>query len=132
MRIYLVEDDRESAELFIEILRTAGHRVAAWVADGGLALPVFLRMSPLPDLVIVDYELPGWNGARIARAIRSIHETLPIIGCSCHPHYSSAFSAIPHTFFLRKPFRVKDLLLMVTLTESGASGRGAIAVNGNP
>jgi DNA-binding NarL/FixJ family response regulator len=68
--VVLVEDNdvfREALELMLEV--TPDIRVVAAVADGESALEVCRRLDP--DVVLVDYRLPGLDGVETTAALRS-------------------------------------------------------------
>jgi two-component system response regulator DesR len=73
VRVALVEDNdvfREALELLLGLRPDV--EVVASVADGAEALAA-VRAS-LPDVVVMDYRLPGLDGVQ---ATAAIHETLP-------------------------------------------------------
>jgi signal transduction histidine kinase/DNA-binding response OmpR family regulator len=80
LRIVLAEDNKVSAYFLQEVLRQAGHSVAA-AGDGFEALAL-LRNSPA-DLAILDIRMPGMNGLELAERIRQgdagVDPALPII-----------------------------------------------------
>jgi DNA-binding NarL/FixJ family response regulator len=68
--VVLVEDNdvfREALELMLEV--TPDIRVVAALADGESALEVCRRLDP--DVVLVDYRLPGLDGVETTAALRS-------------------------------------------------------------
>jgi DNA-binding NarL/FixJ family response regulator len=68
--VVLVEDNdvfREALELMLEV--TPDIRVIAAVPDGERALDVCPRVDP--DVVLVDYRLPGLDGVETTAALRS-------------------------------------------------------------
>jgi DNA-binding NarL/FixJ family response regulator len=70
IRIVIVEDNkvfREALELLLG-LRT-DLKVVATVADGEEAVPACKEHSP--DVVLMDYRLPGLDGVEATRALRS-------------------------------------------------------------
>lgn len=75
LRILLIEDDAELAELTLEYLRGFGHDVSH-EADGNAAVERIL--SEQPDLVLLDIMLPGKNGTDICREVRERYSN-PII-----------------------------------------------------
>lgn len=74
-KILVVEDDFDMNESICEMLNDAGFE-AVGVHEGLLALSKFTSMQP--DLVLLDWMLPGLNGIEIAQKIRASHLT-PII-----------------------------------------------------
>ncbi len=75
LRILLIEDDAELAELTQEYLRGFDHQVSH-EADGSQAVQRILDEQP--DLVLLDIMLPGKNGIDICREVRE-HYRNPII-----------------------------------------------------
>jgi DNA-binding NarL/FixJ family response regulator len=69
--VVLVEDNdvfREALELMLEV--TPDIRVVAAVPDGESALEVCPRVDP--DVVLVDYRLPGLDGVETTAALRTV------------------------------------------------------------
>jgi DNA-binding NarL/FixJ family response regulator len=71
IEVVLVEDNdvfREALELMLEV--TPDIRVVAAVGNGEKALDVCPRVDP--DVVLVDYRLPGLDGVETTAGIRSV------------------------------------------------------------
>jgi DNA-binding NarL/FixJ family response regulator len=69
--VVLVEDNdvfREALELLLDV--TPDVRVVASVPNGEAALEVCPRVTP--DVVLVDYRLPGLDGVETTAAIRTV------------------------------------------------------------
>ncbi|MEX2103002.1 MAG: response regulator transcription factor [Gaiellaceae bacterium] len=67
--VALVEDNegyRQALEVMLDV--TPDVRVVASVADGESALRVCPDVDP--DVVLLDYRLPGWDGVETTSAIR--------------------------------------------------------------
>src|ERR1035438_791728 len=78
LNVLIVEDDAAIQELIAVNLESAGHHVLrASDAEQTLAL---IRQT-LPDLVLLDWMLPGQSGLAIARNLRGNERTrtIPII-----------------------------------------------------
>lgn len=74
--ILLIEDNDEVAEVFKEILQSAGH----YVERSAAAYGAILRAVKMPfDIVIMDLLLQGANGAVAALALRGLGMECPII-----------------------------------------------------
>jgi CheY-like chemotaxis protein len=80
-RILVVEDDFDARALYCECLLDAGYRVAS-AADGNGALK--RALSEVPDIVLLDLQMPGLDGWETARLMRSYSptRTIPIIALS--------------------------------------------------
>jgi DNA-binding response OmpR family regulator len=75
-RILVVEDDPTLATLEAEILTAHGYIVAV-VHDGELAIAIIHNF--IPDLVVLDFELPGaLNGWDVLQLLRS-YSTIPVL-----------------------------------------------------
>jgi len=66
--IIVVDDDPDVRDLLGEILVASGHRVRA--AENGEALDALVQAA-VPDLVLLDLNLPGETGFSIARRLRA-------------------------------------------------------------
>lgn len=76
--ILYVEDNPENGEMMVERLRKLDVMVlVATTGDEGLAL----AMSHRPDLILMDYMLPGIDGAEVARRLKTHPElrSIPIV-----------------------------------------------------
>ena len=84
-RILVVDDDALSCRLLQKTLSGAGFEVRT-AMDGNAALEL-IRKNP-PDLLVLDFEMPGMSGAEVCGSIRNdlesgIHE-LPVIMLTGH------------------------------------------------
>ncbi len=73
--ILVVEDDPKLRPLMTEYLRSEGYATAE-VADGTEAMRVWRERQP--DLIVLDWMLPGLSGLDVARQVRATGHT-PII-----------------------------------------------------
>lgn len=83
-RILLVEDDEISSEMLTLRLQLRGYEVLH-SDDGQLAITT--ATEELPDLILLDMNLPSIDGWTVARALKqSVSPTahIPIIGVSAH------------------------------------------------
>ena len=109
--ILLIDDDPDLRRVLAASLEALGYAVI--VADDGAAgLEVLNQRSP--DLVVVDFAMPGMNGAEFATAARRLKPSLPIIFVSGYAETAAIEKAAgPHAVVLRKPFRIDDLETVV-------------------
>jgi two-component system cell cycle sensor histidine kinase/response regulator CckA len=89
LSILLVDDDEDVRYLMARMLKAAGHRVA--VAPGGAQALEQLQAGPLPDLVILDQNMPGMDGAQTLERIRALPLPLdlPVLISSGQPDIQS-------------------------------------------
>jgi two-component system nitrogen regulation response regulator GlnG len=84
MNIYLVDDDEEVRFLMTRLLKKAGvGQVKTF--PGGAAVLECLGSGELPDLVILDQNMPGMNGTQTMERIRRLHPDMPILISSGQP-----------------------------------------------
>jgi len=75
LRVLVIEDDRATRELLVEILKDDGYQVRA-VVDGLAALDAAAAFQP--DLALIDGCMPGGHGLEVAHGLRRAGD-LPII-----------------------------------------------------
>jgi CheY-like chemotaxis protein len=71
-RILVVEDNLDSAEAMLLLLKGVGHEVTV-VSDGREAVDVAKRLRP--EVILLDIGLPGMDGYELARMLRNMPET---------------------------------------------------------
>jgi signal transduction histidine kinase len=105
--ILVVDDDPDVRRLLVECLEALGYKVTE-AEDGAAALAALDRVSP--DLLLVDFAMPGMNGAEVATAARERHPGLPVLFASGYSD-TAAIEAVagPEAAVLRKPFRFDAL-----------------------
>jgi CheY-like chemotaxis protein len=76
-----------------------------------------------PDVVLLDYGLPGMDGSQVYAQIRALDPLLPVIFASGQGDRRLQDGIEdPLTRFLQKPFDVADLLEILVDLEAGGSG----------
>ena len=110
-RIFVVDDDEDVREFLADALISLGHRVET-LAGGAATLAALDQGAP--DLVLVDFAMPGMNGAELAREIRARLPGLPIVFVTGFAESDQLEGALgPDVPVLRKPFGIDDLSAMV-------------------
>ncbi|MFT7519960.1 MAG: DNA-binding NtrC family response regulator [Kiritimatiellia bacterium] len=89
--VLLVDDDQSLVRLLTHWLSAAGHRVQQ-ANSGEQAL--HLLSTTLPDLVLLDVNLPGDKGDRVLEQIKLTHPHLPVIMLTAETDVSSVVSAM--------------------------------------
>jgi DNA-binding response OmpR family regulator len=76
MKLLLIEDDRNVAEMIATAFREEGHATTIQhTGEAGLSQLTLER----PDAVVLDILLPKMNGIEVLRHIRENDPTLPVI-----------------------------------------------------
>ncbi|HLJ19801.1 MAG TPA: response regulator, partial [Stellaceae bacterium] len=107
LRVLVTDDDEQVREVVVEALSDAGCAVSA-VSSGAAALDA-LRAAPF-DLVIVDFAMPGMNGADTAALVRTEHPELPILFITGRADLP-ALRSISKASVLQKPFVATELFV---------------------
>ena len=78
--ILIVDDDPELRDLLDQFLTGEGHRTAT-ARDGKTALAMIAKKSVRPDLILVDYNLPGaMNGLQLTAKVReAMGRDVPVV-----------------------------------------------------
>lgn len=113
-RILVVEDEPAIAELVAVNLRHAGHEVAI-AANGEQAQAEIDRV--LPDLVLLDWMLPGQSGVMLAKRWRASPRTreLPVLMLTARAGEADKVAGLDAGAddYLVKPFSTQELLARI-------------------
>jgi signal transduction histidine kinase len=78
LRVLLVEDNLLDAELVLRALRKGGFEVNSEIVQEEKGFTQALRRQP-PDVVLGDYNLPGWAGMEALNVLRREGVDIPLI-----------------------------------------------------
>jgi PAS domain S-box-containing protein len=110
-RVLIVDDDDDVRAFLAESLEGFGCTVVS-AGSGAQGLEV-LRESR-PDLALIDYAMPGMNGAEVARAARKLHPGLPIVFVTGYAETEQLEAVLGGDVpVLRKPFTLAELAAAV-------------------
>jgi PAS domain S-box-containing protein len=105
-KILVIDDDPDVREFIAEALTDQGYEVREAV-DGKTGLTAFA--SETPDLVVLDFIMPGLSGADVASTILAMHPHQPILFVSGYSETESIKRIAPNAPLLTKPFRAEAL-----------------------
>ena len=105
-KVLVVDDDSAVREVTAAILHDLGYGVVE-AGSGGAALDVLDRESQI-DLLLVDFAMPGMNGAEVAREVQARRPGLPIVFVTGYADTESLAEAGGRGI-VRKPFVQADL-----------------------
>jgi signal transduction histidine kinase/ActR/RegA family two-component response regulator len=100
-RILLVDDDNAVRDVTAETLRDLGYRVIE-AGSGGAALDMLERDADI-DLMLIDFAMPGMNGAELSRQIQTKRPGLPILFVTGFAD-RTALAGISESHIVSKPF----------------------------
>jgi two-component system, chemotaxis family, chemotaxis protein CheY len=116
-KVLVIDDEPYSRKVIRTLLMTIGVRNIHEASDGYAGLDAICT-SP-PDIVLVDWEMPGLDGPGFVRAVRSPdtfpHPDIPIIMLTAHGERSRVVEAARtgiHEYLL-KPVSTQALLARV-------------------
>ncbi|MBC7500871.1 MAG: response regulator [Herminiimonas sp.] len=110
MKILVVEDDDEVRHFMVESLEILGYQV--FEAVDGLDGIKQIAITH-PDLLIVDFLMPGMNGAEVVKKVSADTPELPIIIATGYADMRAIDEVIGKNAILRKPFQINDLAASV-------------------
>jgi DNA-binding response OmpR family regulator len=110
LRILLVDDEPALVALLVRQLERSGHAVRPFLS-AELALSALDAGDWTPDLLIVDYVLPGQSGTTLAGLLL---DRFPGLVCLISTGHSLSLDDLPparraRTGILQKPFSPKEL-----------------------
>ncbi len=109
VRVLVVEDDEEIAQVLQRSLRMEGYEVKL-AGDGVSALDAYHAF--LPDLLVLDLGLPRLDGLEVAKRLRTDGEDVPILMLTARDALDSRVAGLDTGAddYLVKPFERQELL----------------------
>jgi len=104
--VLVVDDDPDVRGFIVDTLDSLGFRVIE-AADGPSGLKRFEEARP--DLLVLDFAMPGMTGAEVAEAARRIAPEQPVLFVSGYADTAALERAAGDAPVLRKPFRVAEM-----------------------
>ncbi|MBS0642471.1 MAG: PAS domain-containing protein [Proteobacteria bacterium] len=106
-KVVVIDDDPSVRQFLSDSLDLLGYHVAA-AEDGPTGIT--LIDDEAPDLVVVDFAMPGMTGAEVARILQARWPALPIVFASGYAETNAIEAAAgADALLLRKPFKLDDL-----------------------
>ncbi|MBW9107540.1 ATP-binding protein [Paraburkholderia phenoliruptrix] len=111
-RVLVIEDDSEVRAMLVESLRMLGYNVTE-AADGRAGLNRLADDNP--DLLMVDFAMPGMNGIDVIAEARRMRSDLPVILATGYADVDISGLSVERCTVLRKPFQLDDLARSIRL-----------------
>ncbi|HEY1425536.1 MAG TPA: response regulator, partial [Caulobacteraceae bacterium] len=116
-RVLLVDDDEAVRQVVRGGLEMRGFKVL----DAGSGEAALALVSEHPEIAVIDYAMPGMDGAQTAEQLKRLAPGMPIILASGHADTASIERALGgQATVLRKPFDIAEL--SETMTRMLAAG----------
>jgi CheY-like chemotaxis protein len=109
--ILVAEDDSDILDLVTAVLEDEGYRVGSTMGADTVAQAEERK----PDLVLLDYQMPGMDGVHIARQLHANEATrhIPIIAMTAAIRAPVVCQEMDASGCLGKPFDIDHLLNVV-------------------
>lgn len=109
MKIMLVDDSRTMRTIQARILTELGYTDLVEACDGQDALSKL--GAALPDLILLDWNMPNMDGLTFLKALRSSGRTMPVLMVTTEAEKTRVVEAIKAgvTNYVVKPFTPESL-----------------------
>jgi CheY-like chemotaxis protein len=115
-KLLVVDDDADVREVVSGVLAELGYELHE-ASRGEDALAMLPDLSP--DLLIIDFAMPGLNGADVVMAAREHNAALKVLFMSGFADSNALIAAVGSAALLRKPFRPGELAAAVQTALQG-------------
>lgn len=115
--VLVVDDDDAVREITVGYLSDLGYQVIE--ANGGQAALDAAQDHNRIDAMVLDFAMPGMNGAELAHEIRSSRPTMPIVFATGYAD-ADALTDVGADLIVRKPFSQAELARKVSASLIGA------------
>ena len=92
-KVFVVDDHKDLRELIVLRVKDAGHDLVGTATNGPEALLGVVEAAP--DVVVLDYMMPGMTGEEVARGMRTRIPGIKIVACSgvakSKPYWADAY-----------------------------------------
>jgi len=134
VRLLLVEDNPANQQVASELLGHEGAQVVV-ASSGQVALGVLSRPEPLPELILMDIQMPEMDGYQATRAIQSQlgMATPPIVAMTANALAADRIAALEAGMVdhVGKPFDLEQLIAVILkYARRGGAAAAAAAVEG--
>jgi two-component system, chemotaxis family, chemotaxis protein CheY len=109
-KIFIVEDEFDLMEFYIDALETSGYEVVGYAANGAEAVEKFKKLEVRPDVIIMDHRMPLKSGVEATREILAIDPSARVIFASADKSVEPEARSLGISSFKTKPFSLERLI----------------------
>jgi len=131
MRLLIAEDDRALALFLSRGLEADGHRVRL-AFDGGQAVEAFRQ--DMPDLTILDLNMPVKDGEQVLEEVRAMDTDLPVLVLTARQEVDTRVCCLDRGAddLMLKPFSLHELRSADCAHQQGVCAAGAPDAQSRP
>ena len=113
--ILVIDDDKDFQTILKVTLNQSGYKVKS-LFDGEISST--LTEQPVPDVILLDVDLPYANGVEVGKQLKSNASTrnVPVIMVSANPFVDELSKEVGAADYVQKPFTLKTLIQKVQQT----------------
>ncbi|NBB92380.1 MAG: response regulator [Gammaproteobacteria bacterium] len=125
MRVLLVDDERPALERLARLLESQdGATVCGSLSDASGVLEACTEL--LPDVVLLDVEMPGMDGLDVARRLRKLSPPPAVVFVTAYEQYAVEAFELAAVDYLVKPVRADRLARALDRARSRPLGPGQV------
>jgi two-component system response regulator AlgR len=133
MDVLIADDEPLARERLATLLaELGGHRVVAAVGDGRSALEACLGAEAMPDVVLLDIEMPEMDGLEAARHLATLEAPPAVVFCTAYDEHALAAFEAAAVDYLLKPVRAERLAAALQRAAERRAGRRQAATPAMP
>ncbi|MGV9171116.1 MAG: response regulator [Promethearchaeia archaeon] len=109
IKIFIFEDDLALQRIYREFFSFYGFSILGMAENGKIGLEQLKIAEDSPDLIIMDYHMPGKDGIETTKEIRKHNKEVKILFISAEKGIKDLALDVGACYFLPKPLDFKDL-----------------------
>lgn len=109
-KIFIVDDDEDIRKLYERFLNNSSFEILPSAKNGEEAIEKFKRFKNKPDIILLDYIMPGLNGLETAKTILALVPETKIIMISSDNSIEKKALQIGIKRFLTKVVSLEKLI----------------------
>lgn len=124
LKVLVIDDDMSMLGLLKLRLEKAGYQVL--LAENGIAGGQ-LALSSAPNLILVDVDMPYWNGYGLVQRLKAdpVTRNIPMVFLTAYQQMEEPILQLGADACLRKPLKLDRLMKVVALFATEAAPRSA-------